>query len=603
MCGVIGCVRQNEGYLVSDLLSLLNRLSHRGYDSSGVASNTGYLKKAVGEISNLISIVKKEETFKVGIAHSRWCTHGGATVENAHPHVSGRVTIVHNGILSNYDKIKAELESYGCVFNTPVDSEAIAVFFDYYLSKGYDIHYVIRMFFSQIEGEFAALVMIKNCSELYVLKRGSPVFAGIAKDQIIVASDIYAFRQITPDVIPFDDDEYAIVTQDEIQFFDKFSNGISKTVEHLTFSDSNDEADSSYEHFMLKEIEEQPRAVERVIENTQLNPDLKKMARLFNSFEKIVFLGCGTSYHAGLFVQAIFEKYFIDLSGQQFYSVIASEFDSFNYIDADTLVVALSQSGETMDVIKAIKVAKEKGAEIVSLVNVPHSTIWRMSSFSLDICAGQEVAVASTKAWTNQVVTLLMILREMGTDIRKDIEIDLNTLPQVISKTINLNRASIQKISKMLADEDRLIVLGRGLCYPAAKELALKIEEICYVFTKALMSAELKHGPISLISREMVDTVVNGRVVKKEKRTPVISLIPHSDKASAATKHEVETRGANFITISDTCPTDLLVTSKDEIAFGIGAVVIGQLLSYYTAIEKGTNIDKPRNLAKSVTVV
>lgn len=600
MCGIVGIVRETEGSVAQDLLGCLHKLSYRGYDSAGLATNDGYIVKSVGEVANLISTVNENRKFTVGISHVRWATHGEATRQNSHPHVSGNVSIVHNGIIANYEELRDELEMNGYVFKTPVDSEVIAHFFNYHMDYGFDIHHTIRAFFQLVKGEFATIIMVKDIPELYVLRRGSPLFAGIGEDQVIVASDVFAFRHITTNVVPFDDDEYAIVDSSGIEFFDKDSNKLSKNVEHLTFSDENEAVNDAYEHFMLKEIEEQPRAVSRLIENSLLNPELKRMAMMFRNYKKIVFLGCGTSYHAGFFAQSILEKYLVP-QGYQFYSVIASEFDSFNYVDGDTLIVALSQSGETMDVIKAIKTAKSQGGKVISLVNVPHSTIWRMSSLSIDICAGTEIAVASTKAFTNQVITLLLIAKERGVNI----DADLTRIPELITQTIETNIRQVKAISKMLANEEHLIVLGRGSCLPAAKEMALKIEEICYIFTKALMSAELKHGPISLITKEKVDIVKDGQIVRVEKRTPVISLIPSSDAMSSATRHEVTARGANFIAITDTETNEssLVVPSKNEVEFGLGAVVLGQMLSYYTALERGCNVDKPRNLAKSVTVI
>jgi glutamine---fructose-6-phosphate transaminase (isomerizing) len=573
MCGIVGISSIND-FSVSELITSLKRLEYRGYDSFGYVVSNGNAQKFVGEIKDSFKKINDVRT-KTAISHTRWATHGGVCEANSHPHsdCKGDLFVVHNGIIENYLEMRTNLRGHKFVSET--DSEIIAHYFEDKL-KSMPMEQAIVDFFDDAKGTYAILILQKGSDKLYALKKDSPLVLGLANGQNIIASDIYAFSNITNKSIFFDDYEFAIVTAEGHQFYDKNGEKIAKNVQE--FSWTQDSMDNNFDHYMIKEIKEQPMTVERLLTSlrTTQKDKIEKFKSLIKSSHKVMFVGAGTSYHASLL-----GVYFLHKVGIETNTLIASEFEDYANIDERTLVVAISQSGETMDVIDALKIAKQKGAKIVSVVNVPYSTIQRMSELSIDILAGQEVCVASTKAFVNQVVVFFYLAREFGLDIK------LEKLPEEI-KSVLSQEEKIKKIAHTLTHNKDIYLIGRGLSYPVAREIALKLKEISYIHAEGMMGGELKHGTLALI----------------EKNTPVIAIINGNQNIISNVK-EIEARGAKIIAITYnnvTYPDQIKIDTEHDGSFAILATVVGQLLTYHIAKEKGLPIDKPRNLAKSVTV-
>ncbi|MFH2027514.1 MAG: glutamine--fructose-6-phosphate transaminase (isomerizing) [Nanoarchaeota archaeon] len=568
MCGIVGINSKNDFY-VRDAIRRLKRLEYRGYDSFGYAYGKT-LSKKIGHIS----VPNTNEKTKRIITHTRWATHGGVTEANAHPHRYGNVTIVHNGILENYEELKKQMIKKGHVFLSETDSEVAAHYFFEQLKQN-DMIKACSNFIKEIKGEFALLVLVDGDSNIYALRRDSPLVLGPGADANYIASDIYAFSDVTNMAIFFENDEFAVIGNDSFQFYDKNGTALEKEVQ--TFKWEQEESTTeNYEHFMIKEIMEEPMAVNRLLISlmTDQKENYNRFVSLMKNAKKIIFVAAGTSYHASLL-----GVYYLHKCGKDAQAVIASEFEHFVSADQDTLVIAVSQSGETMDIIEALKYAKKRGAKIVSIVNVPYSTVQRSSEISLNILAGQEICVAATKSFVNQVTMILSLAKEFG------FRIDLTDLGEKIEKVLMM-KDKIREIAKGISTDRDIYVLGRGLSYPVAREIALKIKEISYVHAEGMMGGELKHGTIALI----------------EKGTPVISLISNKDYAMLSNTKEVEARGAKIIKITNELEGDIKVTTSNDGKFGILSAIVGQLLTYYLALEKGLPIDKPRNLAKSVTV-
>ena len=577
MCGIIGCVGKEKVALL--LLRGIKRLEYRGYDSVGMATldhgNITVLKD-VGTVSD----ADKKLHFNrlpgvLGIAHTRWATTGKVTKQNAHPHEScdKKIAVVHNGIIENYEELKKGLLKKGHTFLSETDTEVIAHYFEEKL-KTKRMKEACVDFMKEIEGTFAILLIKNDENNIYALRRDSPLVLGICEGKTILASDIYAFSDRTKKAIFFDNDEFAVVSKERYEFYDRNGTEVKKKVLEFKW-DQEESEQKQYDHFMMKEIMEQPAVVKRLL--TSLKTDQKesfeKLINLIKTSHKIVFVASGTSYHATLL-----GAYYLHQCDVEAQTLIASEFEHFAAIEEDTLVIALSQSGETMDVIDALKYAQRKGAKIVAVVNVPYSSIQRMADLSINILAGQEVCVAATKSFVNQVTLLLSVAQRFGFEVSLE---DLHKKITSIFKKIPV----IQKIAHEIAEKHDIYVLGRGLSYPVAREIALKIKEISYIHAEGMMGGELKHGTIALI----------------EEGTPVISLVCNHDAAMLSNTKEVEARGAKVIMIGTELGDIILPTNHDG-TFGILATVVGQLLAYYIAKEKGLPIDRPRNLAKCVSV-
>jgi glucosamine--fructose-6-phosphate aminotransferase (isomerizing) len=570
MCGIIGINSVSE-ISVSDAIKKLKKLEYRGYDSFGYY----YDKKLFKKTGEIVVPDTKDRT-KLIIAHSRWATHGGVTELNAHPHQScdKKVTIVHNGIIENYVQLKADLIKKGHKFISETDTEVIAHYIEEKLKTKKMLDICVD-FIKDMKGEFAIVAIVEGDNNLYSLRRGSPLVLGVCKGYNILASDIYAFSDSTDKAIFFEDDEFAVITPDRYTFYNSKGNEVKKKIQIFKW-EQEESTTESYKHFMIKEIMEQPKVVKRLLLSLKIEQKdtFAKFVKMIKDAKKVTFVAAGSSYHASLL-----GVYYLHKCGIDAQTIIASEFEHFVGVDKNTLVIALSQSGETMDVIEALKYAQKNKAKIASIVNVPYSTIQRMSEITLNILAGQEVCVAATKSFVNQVTMMLSIAQAFG------FKINLENLPEKITEVLE-QKEDIEKIAEMIYRNHDIYILGRGLSYPVAREMALKIKEISYVHAEGMMGGELKHGTIALI----------------EKGTPVISLISGKDYSMVSSTKEVEARGARVIRITNELEGDIKINTANDGKFGILATVVGQLLTYYMAILLNRNPDRPRNLAKAVTV-
>lgn len=570
MCGIIGINSINE-FSVKDAVLRLKRLEYRGYDSFGYYDGKTLLNQV-----GYIQVPDTNDKTKRIILHTRWATHGGVTKINSHPHQSThkKVTIAHNGIIKNYEELRENLKKLGHVFQSETDSETAAHYFEEQL-KTKEIKEACVNFIKDIEGEFALVVMVEGDENIYALRRDSPLVLGICDDKNILASDIYAFCDISNKAIFFENNEFAIIKPDSYTFYDLNGNIIVKNIQEFLWEQEESTLEN-YEHYMIKEIMEEPKVVKRLLLSlkTDQKENFEKFVKLIKNSKKVTFVAAGTSYHASLL-----GVYYLHKCGIEAQTIIASEFEHFVGVDENTLVIPVSQSGETMDVIEALKYAKKNNAKIASIVNVPYSTIQRVSETSLNILAGQEICVAATKSFVNQVTLILSIAKEFGFNV------NLNNLSEQISQVLD-QKNKIKELAKTIYKKNDLYVLGRGLSYPVAREIALKIKEISYIHAEGMMGGELKHGTIALI----------------EDGTPVIGLLSNKDYDMRSNLKEVGARGANVITISNEFNGNIMIDTSNDGKFGILATIVGQLLTYYIAYERKLPIDKPRNLAKSVTV-
>lgn len=557
MCSIIGIAGEN--FPVNELLERLKRMEYRGYDSFGYWDSQT-LEKSVGQVRG-----ESEAVTRTAIGHTRWATHGRVTQKNAHPHRAGKTTIVHNGIITNWKSLKKELEEKGAHFISETDSEVVAWFIEF-RRKEKAMPEVLEEVIERFEGTFSVVATIDGDEKLYVIKRGSPLLIGISEKNVFVASDVYAFSDRTNRAVVLDDDEYAMISLQEQIFFKKGVH-IEKQVKEFAWVEK-DLGLGKHEHHMHKEIFDQPAVAETLIAQLQNDRSFARLKELIGNAKKVIFTACGTAYFASLVGVMAFHD-----TGIEAQALIASEFKHFARLPEGSLVIAVSQSGETMDTIKALRYAKEEGATIASIVNVPFSTIERASEVSVKIHAGQEVAVASTKAFTNQSLLLLALAGK-----------SLDTAPEMIARVLE-KESWIANIAKEIRGE-HLYILGRQYGYPIAREIALKIKEVSYVHAEGMMAGELKHGTIALI----------------EEDTPVIGIVYDDDPEMRSSLAEVAARGANVITIGTAESDTIVIENCDRHLFGVLCAIVGQLFSYHLAKEKSLPIDKPRNLAKSVTV-
>jgi len=578
MCGIVGVVSK-ERFSSQELIRILKRLEYRGYDSFGYATNDGKCEKFVG---NIDETRVAEANSCAAISHTRWATHGGVTEQNSHPHsdCEENIHIVHNGIIENYGILRIELESKGHFFKSQTDSEVVSHYFEEKL-KSMTIEKAVESFFRDIKGEFAILLLRKNDNRIYAFKRGSPLVLGLMDGINVLSSDVYAFINKTNKAIFFNEDDFAVITDSGYIFYNisPFLKPVEKEIQTIEYI-QKEESKDRYEHYMIKEIHEQPDAARILINSLRFEQagNLEMLKELMSKSKRIVFVASGSSYHASLF-----GAYFLTKAGIEAHTVIASEFRTFTLLDKNTLVIAVSQSGETMDVIEALHGIKALGVKIASLVNTPYSTVQRMSNISINIMAGQEVCVAATKTFTNQVILLAYIAHMFGYDF------NIDNIPEKM-KSVFEQEDQIKQLAKKLKDRKDIYIIGRGYTYPVARETALKLKEISYIHAEGMMAGELKHGTLALI----------------EQGVPVISLIPKDDNAILSNTKEIETREGHIIAITNNpdvdYPDKFIIKTDYELHFCILSNMIGQLLTYYIAKEKELPIDRPRNLAKSVTV-
>jgi len=595
MCGIVGYIGKKKCLPI--LIDGLKKLEYRGYDSAGVA----YLKesdiklvKSVGRIKSLEEKIDNAIDTYVGIGHTRWATHGEVNKVNSHPHHSGDIVIVHNGIIENYLEIKDFLITKGYTFYGNTDTEIACAYIDYEYknSDKTDMITILNKCAKKFVGSYAIVVMVKSISDkLFVMKKDSPLIIANGKDGNYIASDVSAFANNTNSYIILEDLEVGVVEENNIHIYKDMKE------KDLTFIKIDkavmDDDLGSYSHYMLKEIHEQTDLINN-LNNKYLN-NLDYLIDI-SKYGKIHIIGCGTAYNAGLVGKCLIERY-VDIEIHVF---IASEYRYQKlFVDENTLVIAVSQSGETADTLACIKKVKEFGCETLGIINVKNSSIARSVDNVIYTEAGIEVAVASTKAYVSQVYIFSLLAFKLGimnSTLDKDvISSEYNKLSKYIKKIINIDYSNI---SKILFKHEHIFYLGRGIDYFSMLEGALKIKEISYIHSEAIAAGELKHGSISLI----------------DKGTPIISLITDSNICSKTISNikEVKSRGAYVIllvtnsikkVIDRECYDDIIVIDDiSDILSPILSVIPLQLIAYYTALEKQCDIDKPRNLAKSVTV-
>ncbi len=602
MCGIMGYA--GARCAADTVLEGLERLAYRGYDSAGIATNSDGVdvRKKAGKIDALRELmsVKPLPLANCAIGHTRWATHGGVTDANSHPHGTSDVLIVHNGIIENYLILKQKLSALGYSFNSETDSEAAALLLDHFYKETGDAIAAIRKTVADIRGSFAILAVFRDIpNEIYCIRHESPLLIGIGENETFISSDIPAFLPYTRKYFRLTEGDIARVTLGGVEVYDKNGKKISVTVETATFS-TEAAIKGGYEHFMRKEIAEEPEIINKLISIYTSNglPDVKLPCEILRNISHITIVGCGTAYHAGLYGKTLLEQ----LARIRTDCCIASEFKySDPILDENELVIFISQSGETADTLSSLRAVKARGARTLGIVNTVGSSIASESENTLYIHAGVEIAVASTKAYTAQCALLaivaLAIASARGTiseeTTRKLIE-KLEKLPAVIERCIELE-ASIKDAAKEICKAENLFYIGRRRDYAAAIEASLKLKEISYIHSEAYAAGELKHGTISLISEG----------------TPVIAIFGDGDmmdKTLSGLK-EVAARGAMTISIA---PPNKHIAEVSDLVINLPEVepeyaplavaTVTQLLAYHTAALRGCDIDQPRNLAKSVTV-
>jgi glucosamine--fructose-6-phosphate aminotransferase (isomerizing) len=607
MCGIIAAAStRNVGKL---LVQGLHRMEYRGYDSAGIAlhqlDGVAHLR-TLGKVQLLEDrMIEEKPRSKLGIAHTRWATHGEPSETNAHPHKSNdEVFIVHNGIIENHLELKAELEKEGYSFASQTDSEIIAHLLDFNLKQGMTM--IEAMFASKekLDGAYAIAAMHRDDeSKLVIARQKSPLLIGLGTDEVFAASDPLAISQLTNDFIFLEDGDVAEISADSYKIFDAVDSEASREVSRIDIS-SQATSKGEYRHFMEKEIYEQPDALLNTIDGRISGEDVLDnifglgSTDLFKKVERIQIVACGTSLHAGR-VAANWLSAIAELPCQIDY---ASEYRYRNpHVDENSILITISQSGETADTLAALNYAKEKNyLATVGICNVPTSTLARESDFVLFTNAGPEIGVASTKAFTTQLAALMLLTlslakaRNLNPKLRQRVVTALRALPEIISQTLEL-KDSIIEMAPAIANKDNALFLGRGIFYPVAKEGALKLKEISYIHAEAYPAGELKHGPLALIDENM----------------PVIALAPESEiaKKLVSNLEEVKARGGTLYVFSDPSVSidvksgSLVPMPKcDFLLTPIIYTIPLQILSYEVALLRGTDIDQPRNLAKSVTV-
>jgi len=592
MCGIIGYI--GVGDVCRIIVSGLKRLEYRGYDSLGVAiadNNHLYVKKGAGRIDELVD---KLQILNVkgnrGVGHVRWATHGSPNDTNAHPHVdcTGKIAVVHNGIIENFTELRKELEDKGHVFRSQTDTEVVAHLIEEELKKHADFETAFRNALKKLRGSFAlGVVYADDPNRLYFARMESPLVLGIGENGMFAASDVPAFLEHTRRVVLMNDGEYAVLARDSWEVRDIESGRIvPKEVQSVSWTLEMAEK-SGYPHFMLKEIYEQPEAIAATLSGSLRR--IKELAGMIHNYDKIIFVGMGTSYHAALFGKYVFQRTMGVLP-------IVEEASEFRYwydgiLDEDTLVVAITQSGETADTLAAIRLAKKNGSRVLSVVNVVGSMATRLSDWVVYTHAGPEIGVAATKTYTSQLAVLAALAFSCSED-EEGLK-ELREIPGKIKMTL-ASRNDIMKLAKTVKDKKGFFYIARGINVPTAMEGALKLKEISYTYAEGLSAGELKHGPLAVV----------------EEGTPVIAIAP-SDSLHRKTLMNVEeakARRAFTVLLSDerddgdAVDFQINMPKTDPMLTPLVYVVPLQLFAYELAVTLGRDPDKPRNLAKSVTV-
>ncbi|MCU1772896.1 glutamine--fructose-6-phosphate transaminase (isomerizing) [Pseudomonas sp. 13B_3.2_Bac1] len=609
MCGIVGAVAERN--ITAILLEGLKRLEYRGYDSAGVAVFTNDEKlermRRPGKVSELEAALAAQPLVgRLGIAHTRWATHGAPCERNAHPHFSGDIAVVHNGIIENHEALREQLKALGYVFTSDTDTEVIAHLLNHKLKDQPDLTVALKATVKELHGAYGlAVINAQQPDRLVAARSGSPLVIGLGLGENFLASDQLALRQVTDRFMYLEEGDIAEIRRDSVQIWDVDG----KTVERQTvqYSDGAEAADKGeFRHYMLKEIHEQPSVVQRTLEG-RLSPNQvlvqafgPQAAELFAKVRNVQIVACGTSYHAGMVARYWLEE----LAGIPCQVEVASEFRYRKVVvQPDTLFVTISQSGETADTLAALRNAKELGfLASLAICNVGISSLVRESDLTLLTQAGREIGVASTKAFTTQLVGLLLLTLSLGQvrgTLGKDVEAtlveELRRLPTRLGEALAMD-STVEKIAELFAEKNHTLFLGRGAQFPVAMEGALKLKEISYIHAEAYPAGELKHGPLALVDNDM----------------PVVTVAPNNEllEKLKSNLQEVRARGGELIVFADekagmTNGEGTHVVQMPHIHDILSPILYTiplQLLSYYVAVLKGTDVDQPRNLAKSVTV-
>ena len=608
MCGIVGGIAQRN--IVPILLEGLKRLEYRGYDSAGLAvikDDVIYRKRELGKVKGLEELLRKDPiSGNIGIAHTRWATHGKPSTANAHPHLCrDKVAVVHNGIIENHEQLRDSLINNGYDFTSETDTEVIVHELHQALESTDSLLTAVKQTITKLEGAYAlGIISITEPNTLVACRKGSPLVIGIGIGEYFIASDVAALLPVTQRFIFLEDGDVASISIDKLIIYDVNDYIVNRPIKESQLSaDSIDKG--HYRHYMLKEIYEQPFAISQALEGRFINNRLQESSFghnascVFDNIKSVQILACGTSYHAGLVARYWFEK----LARVPCNIEVASEFRYRNPVLAeDTLIVTISQSGETADTLAALQEAKKLGAKYsLAICNVSESSLVRESDLVLMTRAGPEIGVASTKAFTTQLTTLMLLVIAIGRrfqltdEVEQKITSALFRLPGKIESVLKLDN-DIKLLAEQFAEKQNALFLGRGSHYPIAMEGALKLKEISYIHAEAYPAGELKHGPLALIDADM----------------PVITVAPNNSLLEKLKSNiqEVSARGGQLIvfmdeTLGSSSDTNLQIIKVPQVENEISPIIYTiplQLLSYHVAVLKGTDVDQPRNLAKSVTV-
>ncbi|WP_256829731.1 glutamine--fructose-6-phosphate transaminase (isomerizing) [Pseudomonas sp. Pse1] len=609
MCGIVGAVAERS--ITAILLEGLKRLEYRGYDSAGVAvytqDNSLQRMRRPGKVSELESALETAPLVgRLGIAHTRWATHGAPCERNAHPHFSGDLAVVHNGIIENHEVLRAELKALGYEFTSDTDTEVIAHLLNHKLKDQPDLTVALKATVKELHGAYGlAVINAKQPDRLVAARSGSPLVIGLGLGENFLASDQLALRQVTDRFMYLEEGDIAEIRRESVQIWDVDGKAVER--ETVQYRDSAESAEKGeYRHFMLKEIHEQPSVVQRTLEGRLSQNQVlvqafgPQAAELFAKVRNVQIVACGTSYHAGMVARYWLEE----LAGIPCQVEVASEFRYRKVVvQPDSLFVTISQSGETADTLAALRNAKELGfLASLAICNVGISSLVRESDLTLLTQAGREIGVASTKAFTTQLVGLLLLTLSLGQvrgtlgkGVEAELVEELRRLPTRLGEALAMD-STVEKVAELFAEKHHTLFLGRGAQFPVAMEGALKLKEISYIHAEAYPAGELKHGPLALVDNDM----------------PVVTVAPNNEllEKLKSNLQEVRARGGQLIVFAD---------EKAGMSNGEGTHVVNmphihdilspilytiplQLLSYYVAVLKGTDVDQPRNLAKSVTV-
>ena len=584
MCSIIGYSGNEVAAPI--IVKGLKRMEYRGYDSVGVATESNNqieLKKGIGKVNEVNSKIQLDTLpGKTGIGHTRWATHGKVTEFNAHPHPSnsGKIAIVHNGIIENFEELKKQLENEGYNFKSETDSEIIANLLQKNYESTKNVKETILKTVSEIKGDYAFVAMFEN-GQLAAARFHEPLIVGIGQENVFLSSDVLGFIEYTDNVIYMKNRNIIILDKKDFQILD--FNGKNTEYEITKVSkEFGDVYKGDYAHFTLKEIYEQPDVILKSGEKTI--GDIEKAVEYIKNAKNIYITGSGTSYNSALIAKQILSKY-VKIKSEP---IISSELQfSPEIIERDSVLIAISQSGESADVLEAVRIAKKLNCKIISIVNLLTSSLVRKSDITLGMNCGPEIGVAATKSFTAQLTILYKIVQKLSNNITIDFEKFAESILKIIE-----NPVKIQKIAKELKNVSDIYILGRGINYPIAIESALKLKELTYIHAEGIPGGELKHGPLALMDSNVFVIIIN----------PNDST--YADTLTSA--REIKARGAKIIGISD-IESDLYdywieIPKIKEILYPISEIIPIQLLSYYSALEKDTDPDYPRNLAKSVTV-